>query len=60
MDGAKVELEIQAMDQYKRSSAFDAFMYQEFANRMKESHSFLEGLVDLKPLENFDVAALKN
>ncbi|KAL5816467.1 hypothetical protein ACOSQ3_024845 [Xanthoceras sorbifolium] len=35
-----------ARDKYEKSSPFDAFMYQEFDNGMKESQSFLKDTMD--------------
>ncbi|KAL5764057.1 hypothetical protein ACOSQ2_016651 [Xanthoceras sorbifolium] len=60
VDGAKVLLKIRAVDRYKRSSTFDAFMYREFANEMKESQSFLKDTVDKNALADLDAAIREN
>ncbi|KAL5798688.1 hypothetical protein ACOSQ2_003508 [Xanthoceras sorbifolium] len=41
-------MEIRAVDRYKNSPAFNAFMHREFRNAMKEYQTFLQPLVDKK------------
>ncbi|KAL5781290.1 hypothetical protein ACOSP7_006319 [Xanthoceras sorbifolium] len=60
MEGAKVELEIGAVDYYKRSLVFNAFMYLKFENGMKECESLLEGMVDKDSLAHLKVVIRKN
>ncbi|KAL5819387.1 hypothetical protein ACOSQ4_023229 [Xanthoceras sorbifolium] len=50
MDGAKIEMKIRAVDRYKSSLAFDAFMHWKFRNGMKECQSFLQPVADKKVL----------
>ncbi|KAL5758553.1 hypothetical protein ACOSP7_021164 [Xanthoceras sorbifolium] len=60
MDGARTEIEIKAVDRYKTSSVFDAFMHREFRNGMKEYLSFLQLVVSQKVLEDLSRAIANN
>ncbi|KAL5750688.1 hypothetical protein ACOSP7_025291 [Xanthoceras sorbifolium] len=60
MEGAKVEMEIKAVDRYKNSPTFDSFMHWEFRNSMKECQSFLQPLADKKVLEDLYAAIANN
>ncbi|KAL5837529.1 hypothetical protein ACOSQ3_014698 [Xanthoceras sorbifolium] len=68
MDGALMELEIRAVDRYKmsglcsivRSPTFDGVMHQEYANRMRESYTFLKDNVAPALLGKLENAILVN
>ncbi|KAL5763239.1 hypothetical protein ACOSP7_019503 [Xanthoceras sorbifolium] len=60
LEGAKIEMEIRAMDHYKDSLAFDAFMHRKFRNGLKECQSFLQDMVNKETLVKLDAAIQNN
>ncbi|KAL5799438.1 hypothetical protein ACOSQ4_032322 [Xanthoceras sorbifolium] len=60
MKRAKIEMEIRAMDRYKASPTFDAFMHREFRNDINECRELIQSDVSPEVLHTIDLAIANN
>ncbi|KAL5805731.1 hypothetical protein ACOSQ3_028637 [Xanthoceras sorbifolium] len=60
LEGVKTEIGIRAVDRYKASPAFDAFMHREFRNGIKECLNIVESNLDSEARKLMDFAIQSN